>query len=148
MNGGLLATFLAGALLASGSVNLYLWQHCDLNPPEQVGPGLRAAEIPMEDLALNKVQMNALRRLSEEKANDAAALRERIGAKTRELQAALQQEEIDTEAVTILAEELRQLRREEVDQQVGTLLAVRELLTPYQTRILYQVLYPEAAAQR
>lgn len=148
MNSGLLATFLAGALVASAGMNIYLWQQSDLKQSEELGPGLRSPEVPLEDLELNQVQMNALSRLSAEKAGDAADLRQRIGERTRDLQEALQGDPMDEDRVKALAEELRQLRREEVDQQVGTLLAVRELLTPYQTRLLYQVLYPEAAANR
>ena len=148
MNSGLLATFLAGALVASAGMNIYLWQQSDLEQSEELGPGLRSPEVPLEDLELNQVQMNALSRLSAEKAGDAADLRQRIGERTRDLQEALQGDPMDEDRVKALAEELRQLRREEVDQQVGTLLAVRELLTPYQTRLLYQVLYPEAAANR
>lgn len=148
MNSGLLATFLAGALVASAGMNIYLWQQSDIKQNAELGPGLRAPEVPLEDLELNQVQMNALARFSTEKAAAAADLRQRIGARTRELQEALQADPMAEDRVKELAEELRQLRREEVDQQVGTLLAVRELLTPYQTRLLYQVLYPEAAANR
>jgi Spy/CpxP family protein refolding chaperone len=148
MNSGLLATFLAGALVASAGMNIYLWQQSDIKQNAELGPGLRSPEVPLEDLELNQVQMNALARFSTEKAAAAADLRQRIGARTRELQEALQADPMAEDRVKELAEELRQLRREEVDQQVGTLLAVRELLTPYQTRLLYQVLYPEAAANR
>jgi Spy/CpxP family protein refolding chaperone len=148
MNSGLLATFLAGALVASAGMNIYLWQQSDIKQSAELGPGLRSPEVPLEDLELNKVQLNALSRLGEEKAGAAADLRQRIGERTQELQEALQADPIDEDRVKALAEDLRQLRREEVDQQVGALLAVRELLTPYQTRLLYQVLYPEAEASR
>lgn len=148
MNGAWLAAFLGGALLASAGMNVYLWQKSDLAHTGELGPGLRAPNIPLDTLELNQTQRNALGRLSVEKAEAANDLRHRIVSKTRALQEALGQESIDSVLVAALAEDLRQLRREEVDQQLGTLLAVRELLTPFQTRLLYQVLYPEGATQR
>lgn len=148
MNGGWLAAFLGGALLASAVMNVYLWQKSDLAHTEELGPGLRAPHVPLETLELNPTQTSALSRLGSEKAQVAQDLRHRIVTKIGELQAALGEEEMDTAAVATLAEELRQLRREEVDQQVGILLAVRELLTPYQTRLLYQALYPEITPLR
>jgi Spy/CpxP family protein refolding chaperone len=148
MSGGWLAAFLGGALLASAVMNVYLWQKSDLAHTEELGPGLRAPHVPLETLELNQTQTSALSRLGSEKALAAKDLRHRIVTKTGELQAALGEEEMDTAEVAILAEELRQLRREEVDQQVGILLAVRELLTPYQTRLLYQALYPEITPLR
>jgi Spy/CpxP family protein refolding chaperone len=148
MNGGWLAAFLAGALLASAVMNVYLWNQSDLAHTEELGPGLRAPHVPLETLELNQTQTSALSRLGNEQADAAQDLRHRIVTKTAELQAALGQEQMDTNLVASLAEELRQLRREEVDQQVGVLLAVRELLTPYQTRLLYQALYPEITPLR
>lgn len=148
MSQSLVATFLGGALLASVAMNVYLWQHSGLDHTDAVGPGLETPELQMDQLELNRVQMNALKRLGASQAEAATALRQEITAATRQLQAALDKDPLDPEQVKALAESLRVLRRQEVDQQVGTLLAVRELLTPYQTRLLYQVLYPDATAER
>ena len=62
---------------------------------------------------------------------------------TDELRTALSADVLDEDHVKALTGQLRELRDKEVDNNIATLLQVRNTLEPKQVRTLYRVLYPE-----
>ena len=136
MNIKLLATFLFGALIASIALNVVLYGKQEAPSAQTLPPE------PFRELDLSPAQIGVLNRcgtLCCEAAEELSAQTEMVA---NELKEALASEELDHELVKSLAAELSELRQQEVDNNIATLLEVRNVLEPKQVRTLYRVLYP------
>lgn len=136
MNAKLLATFLLGALVASIALNFLQFQRNQqpaqaVEPPEQ-----------FRELELSPAQIGVLNRCGTTCNEAAEDLRSQTELVAADLRQALSAEILDDVRVKELAAELSELRRREVDNNIATLLEVRNILEPKQVRTLYRVLYP------
>ena len=137
MNAKLLATFLLGALMASMAFNVIQYNRNQERPPAQALP-----PEPFQAMDLSPAQIGVLNRCGMTCSEAAEELRSQTEIVTEDLRHALSAEELDSERVRELAAELSELRRKEVDNNIATLLEVRNVLEPKQVRTLYRVLYP------
>lgn len=136
MNAKLLATFLLGALVASIALNMVQFRK-NQNGPKQVEPPEQFRELD-----LSPAQIGVLNRCGTMCCEAADALRSQTELVANDLKEALSAETLDADRVKNLAAELSELRRQEVDNNIATLLEVRNVLEPKQVRTLYRVLYP------
>lgn len=139
MNAKLLATFLLGALMASMAFNVIQYNKKDQGksaaqplPPE-----------PFRAMDLSPAQIGVLNRCGTTCSEAAEELRSQTEIVTEDLRLALSAEVLDGDRVRELAAELSELRRKEIDNNIATLLEVRDVLEPKQVRTLYRVLYPD-----
>ena len=133
----LLMTFLLGTLAASAILNVMQYRASQGNPPGEPGPS------PYEGLDLTAEQIRALNECGQNCCDAVEEMRAESKRVTYELRAALSRPDLDPEKVDALAEELCNLRNQEVDNNVETLLQVRGVLEPDQLRELNELLYPD-----
>jgi len=132
-----MSVFLGGALAASIALNFTQYQK-----PEAAGQEPQSPDHYAE-LDLTPAQVGVLNRCGTVSCFAAAQLRAESEAVTDELRVALSAPEMDEDYVKELAAKLCELRTREVDNNIATLLEVRNALEPQQVRALYRVLYPE-----
>lgn len=133
-----LSVFIGGALLASVALNVAQYQKPTRAPAQvKVEPPAQYA-----DLDLSPAQIGVLNRCGTVCCDAAKELRTETQAVTDELRVALSAEIMDEKQVRALAAKLCELRNQEVDNNIATLLQVRNALDPKQVRTLYRVLYP------
>ena len=134
-----LVVFMGGALIASIALNIGQYQ----KPTK--AQRQRKVEPPAQyaDLDLSPSQIGVLNRCGTACCDAATALRAEAKAVTDELRTALSADVLDEDHVKALTGQLRELRDKEVDNNIATLLQVRNTLEPKQVRTLYRVLYPE-----
>lgn len=134
-----IVVFIGGALLASAALNVAQFQRNNKSPKQ------RQLEPPAQyaDLDLTPAQIGVLNRCGTACCDAAEELRSETQAVTNDLREALSAEVMDEEHVKGLAAKLCELRNKEVDNNIETLLQVRNTLDPKQVRTLYRVLYPE-----
>ena len=128
---------MGGALLASIALNVAQYQK-PVRTTSKVEPPAQYA-----DLDLTPAQIGVLNRCGTACCEAAKDLRTESAAVTNELRMALSAEEMDEVLVKELAAKLCELRNQEVDNNIATLLEVRNTLDPKQVRTLYRVLYPD-----
>lgn len=138
MNPKLIATFLLGALAASIALNVLQFQRNNKGKPNKPLP-----PEPFRELDLTPAQVGVLNRCGTTCCEAADELRSETERVADELKIALAAEVLDKELVTDLAAKLSELRRREVDNNLATLIEVRNVLEPKQVRTLYRVLYPD-----
>jgi len=136
MNPKYLAVFMGGALLASVTLNVAQYQKPVKAMPQVKAPAQYA------DLDLTPAQIGVLNRYGMACNKAASDLRNESAAVTDELREALSADDLDEVLVKDLAGKLCELRNKEVDNNIATLLEVRNTLDPKQVRTLYRVLYP------
>lgn len=137
MNRKYLSVFIGGALVASIGLNVAQYQK-----PEHAAQ-LQQIHAQYADLDLTPAQIEILDRCGTACCDAAEKLRAESEAVTDDLRTALSASEMDEEYVKDLAAKLCELRNQEVDNNIATLLEVRNALEPKQLRTLYRVLYPE-----
>ena len=137
MNLKYLIVFIGGALLASITLNVAQYQRPAKSQPKAQPPAQYA------DLDLTPAQIGVLNRCGTACCEAAKDLRTESAAVTDELRIALSAEDLNEVLVKELAGKLCQLRNKEVDNNITTLLEVRNTLDPKQVRTLYRVLYPD-----
>jgi len=133
----LLMTFLLGSLAASVVLNAMQYKASQAAPLVERGPS------PYDELDLTPEQIRVLNKYGETCCNTVEELRAESDRVTEELRTALSGPDFDQEKVKELADELCVLRNKEVDNNVETLLQVRDVLKPGQLRELYHLLYPD-----
>jgi len=134
-----LVVFMGGALIASVALNIGQYQKPD--KPQRQGRVEPPAQFA--DLDLTPAQIGVLNRCGTACCDAATQLRAETEAVTDQLRTALSADVLDEEHVKDLTGQLRELRNKEVDNNIETLLQVRNTLDPKQVRTLYRVLYPE-----
>lgn len=139
MQGNLVKTFLFGALAASLVLNVMQYQASQEPKLEIELPG----QSPYESLDLTPTQIRILNECGKDSCDAMEDLREQSARVTEELRVALSGPDFDQERVKDLADELCTLRNQEVDNNIATLLQVRDVLKPGQLRELYHLLYPD-----
>lgn len=132
-----LVVFMGGALLASVGLNVAQYQKPDKEMPKV------EASAEYADLDLTPAQIGVLNRCGTACHEAAENLRDESAAVTDELRMALSADDLDEALVKDLAGKLCELRNQEVDNNIATLLEVRNTLDPKQVRTLYRVLYPD-----
>ena len=134
-----LTWILAGALLASVSLNVVQWQ------------GDAAASAPAEHavdvraLGLTDAQVAQLLEDCEDCSFERDILRAHVEDKRRELAAVLARPEVDSAKAKAIVDELAQLRSRCVQNAIDTMGRVRNVLTPAQVETLAGCCDPERA---
>ncbi len=137
MNPKLLGMFLVGALMASVMLNVVFYKRLHPPAPKQRPPS------PFEELQLTSAQIGVLNRCGMDCREAAEELQQQTARITEELRQALSEDNLDEEHVRELAAELGRLRNQEIDNNIATLIEVRNVLEPKQVRTLYRALYPD-----
>ena len=135
----LVMTFLLGTLAASLALNVMQYKSSQGPKLEVELPGLS----PYEALELTPAQIRILNECGQQSCEAVDDLREESARVTEELRVALSGHDFDQVRVKELADELCALRNQEVDNNIATLLQVRDVLKPGQLRELYHLLYPD-----
>ncbi|MDA1113725.1 MAG: Spy/CpxP family protein refolding chaperone [Planctomycetota bacterium] len=129
---------MGGAFLASLALNVVQYQKpTQASTQVKVDPPAQYA-----DLDLSPAQIGVLNRCGIACCDAADELRRDTQTVSDELRIALSAEVMDEKQVKALAAKLCELRNKEVDNNIETLLQVRNTLDPKQVRTLYRVLYP------
>jgi Spy/CpxP family protein refolding chaperone len=134
---GLLMTFLLGSLAASVVLNVMQYRAASADSSPQQGPS------PYAELELTQAQVRVLNKYGQMCCDTVEELRAESERVTEELRVALSGPDFDQMRVKELADELCSLRNQEVDNNITTLLQVRDVLKPGQLRELYHLLYPD-----
>jgi len=133
----LIGMFLVGALMASVMLNVVFYKRLHPSAPKQTPPP------PFEELELTSAQIGVLNRCGTVCCEAAEQLQQQTEKITEELRQALSEDHLDEERVRELASELGRLRNQEIDNNIATLIEVRNVLEPKQVRTLYRALYPD-----
>ena len=141
MKAKLLGMFLVGALIASVMLNVVLYKRLHPATPKQKPPA------PFEELQLTSAQIGVLNRCGTVCSEAAEELQQQMKSITEELRQALSEDNLDEDRVRQLAAELGRLRNQEIDNNIATLIEVRNVLEPKQVRTLYRALYPDKLAK-